>query len=220
MTTRLQQLENNEAILLMYLADELPAEDRAEVEQLLATDRALREGLEQIRAADESVRATLRDLDRATHPAVHHAVAIRQVTREVRRWQVERLSGREEEPLSKSGLRYPWWMYPLAAAAALFVAFVVWQGSGEGPMGDELYDSWDRSLVSDVPEASTLEDLQLAEHLEESFNNADDLLYEVEQDRPLNEAERQLLALSENAGNGPLTVWPIEYISEEDVVYP
>ena len=47
----LEKLENNEFILLMYLADELPAEDKAEVDQLLATDRGLRAQWVELRAA-------------------------------------------------------------------------------------------------------------------------------------------------------------------------
>ena len=38
MSNLLQQLENNEAILLMYLAGELPEPDRVEVEQMLVSN--------------------------------------------------------------------------------------------------------------------------------------------------------------------------------------
>ena len=41
MSELLHNLENNQAILLMYLADELPAEDRREIDQLLLVDASL-----------------------------------------------------------------------------------------------------------------------------------------------------------------------------------
>ena len=41
MSSLLPQL-NNESLLLMYIADELPAEDRVEVEQMLTIDPGMR----------------------------------------------------------------------------------------------------------------------------------------------------------------------------------
>jgi hypothetical protein len=59
----LQQLENNEAVLLMYLADELPPEDRVEVEQLLARDGGLRAELERLREMTDSLTLALTGAD-------------------------------------------------------------------------------------------------------------------------------------------------------------
>ena len=64
MSSLLQQLENNEAVLLMYLADELPAEDRAEVEQMLATDAGMRAALESLRDVTRRVDEGLAAADR------------------------------------------------------------------------------------------------------------------------------------------------------------
>jgi hypothetical protein len=63
MGSLLQQLENNEAVLLMYLADELPAEDRLEVEQLLARDAGLRAELERLRDMTDALTLALTDAD-------------------------------------------------------------------------------------------------------------------------------------------------------------
>ena len=52
MPTQLQHLENNEAVLLMYLAGELTDSDRAEVEQMLATDARLRAELDAAKHRD------------------------------------------------------------------------------------------------------------------------------------------------------------------------
>jgi anti-sigma factor RsiW len=42
MASLLHELENNEAMLLMFLTGELPEEDRMEVVQMLASDGGLR----------------------------------------------------------------------------------------------------------------------------------------------------------------------------------
>ena len=59
MASLLQQLENNEAILLMYLADELGADDRREVEQMLRGDAGLAAELDELRAAQNAVMAAI-----------------------------------------------------------------------------------------------------------------------------------------------------------------
>jgi anti-sigma factor RsiW len=129
MTSLLHQLENNEAILLMYLADELPAEDRADVEQQLASDPALRTELEELRGVQESFAGTMGRLDAETRLPVSESVAVRRATRMLRQWQVDHVNGAaaEEEPVKE--LRFPWWSYPLTTAAAVLIAFLVWWGN-------------------------------------------------------------------------------------------
>ena len=132
MSSFLQQLENNEAVLLMYLADELPAEDRAEVEQLLATDAAMRAHLDELRRATHVVDEAMRRDDAVTPLPVSEAVAVRQVARSFARWRAE-IDARTPAPLPiRRGLRYPWWSYPLASAAAVLLGFLVWWGNGSG----------------------------------------------------------------------------------------
>ena len=88
MTSLLHQLENNEAILLMYLAEELPAEDRADVEQQLASDPALRAELEELRATHDGVTSTIERLDVETRLPVSESVAVRRATRMLRGFAV------------------------------------------------------------------------------------------------------------------------------------
>jgi anti-sigma factor RsiW len=127
MASLLEQLENNEAILQMYLADELPAEDQAEVDQLLLTDVRLRAELEQLRAdvADNSALFSVAD---ASSPLpVSEAAAVRGTLRAMRQW---RLTHRDE-PVARpapKGLPFAWWLYPSSAAAMLLLAAVVWWG--------------------------------------------------------------------------------------------
>ncbi len=128
MSTLLKQLEANES-LLMYLADELPANDRAEVEQRLANDPALREALDDLRSAQALVHERLRADDAAMPLPVSSTVAVRHVSRAIRQWQVDRLTAPVIEVETLKGLRYPLWVYPTSAAAALFLAFLVWWGN-------------------------------------------------------------------------------------------
>lgn len=121
----LQQLENNEAILLMYLAGELLEEDRAEVEQMLSSDAGLRAMLAELSSLQDEVGDALAGGDREGSPARRDA-AVRQVSRAVaaRRSDAVRQTAvvRASAPWR---LRIAWWMYPVAAAAALVIMMLL-----------------------------------------------------------------------------------------------
>ena len=68
MKSYLQHLENNEAILLMYLGNELPDQDRVEVEEMLASDARLRAELENLRLTQQLAWDALGSLDAMTRP--------------------------------------------------------------------------------------------------------------------------------------------------------
>ncbi|MGD0541535.1 MAG: hypothetical protein ABSB33_08455, partial [Tepidisphaeraceae bacterium] len=68
MKDSVQNLEGNEAILLMYMADELPQADRLEVERMLATDAGLRGELEILRQTQKLAYDSLKTLDSMTRP--------------------------------------------------------------------------------------------------------------------------------------------------------
>jgi hypothetical protein len=74
----------------------------------------------------------------------------------MREWQAERVARPPAEPEQPS-LRYPWWAYPLAAAASVVIAFVVWWGNSERPdtrlTGRNIplqFDSDERPSASDM----------------------------------------------------------------------
>src|SRR5688572_4971341 len=128
MNSLLHQLENNEAILLMYVADELSAEDRAEVEQMLNSDAGMRAELERLVAVREAAISAIASADEATRLPVAENVAVRRVMRMMRQWQIDHAQAPPpEEPVSE--LRFPWWSYPLTTAAAVLIAFLVWWGN-------------------------------------------------------------------------------------------
>jgi len=163
MSSFLQQLENNEAVLLMYLFDELPAEDRAEVEQMLATDAGLRAQLERLREAHLKIDPAMRKLDAATRLPVPEAVATRQMSRVIQQWTVEQFAGRqtEEAPVRRRKLA-AWIGYPAGAVAAALVIGLLWWGltdqgtsttGGTGPIAfptDEGHESLIESITGDA----------------------------------------------------------------------
>lgn len=119
----IESLENNEVILLMYLAGELPPVDRAEVAQMLAGDASLRSELERLRAMSGEFESRLAALDRA-EPLTSEAVVVRRVGRAMRQHIAARAARKVQLVRAKLILR--WWAYPSIAAAVIFLAFLTW----------------------------------------------------------------------------------------------
>lgn len=132
MANLLGQLGGDEGVLLMYLAGELPDGDRAEVEQRLSRDPALRAELESLREAHDAFAAAMPALDRVERLPAPQGPGVRRVVRAMQQWQAGRLAA-EPAPEPVKTLRYPWWAYPLAAAASVVIAFVVWWGNADRP---------------------------------------------------------------------------------------
>ena len=125
MSNLLQQLENNEAVLLMYLARELPDDDRAEVEQMLASDPALRRALEELAALQEGVVETFASADAGVALSRRDAV-VRSVSRAMAAARVESVFAKPAAPeAGRSRFRVPYWVYPIAAAALLVVGILL-----------------------------------------------------------------------------------------------
>lgn len=132
MSSLLKQITDDESLLMLYLVDELPVADRAAVDQRLSVDPSLRQHLDKMQAAYASTNELLTAGDKATPLPVSAGVATRRVSRLIRQWQVDRVvSPREVDEARAAGLRYPWWIYPTSAAAALFLAFLVWWGHAD-----------------------------------------------------------------------------------------
>jgi hypothetical protein len=124
----LEQLGDEGAALLMYLAGELSDADRAELEHRLDADPALRGRLERVREAHDEFLAAMPALDRATRLAVPESVGVRRVSVAMRQWQVGRLARPMPAPPA-AGAGFPRWAYAVATAAAAVIAFVVWWGN-------------------------------------------------------------------------------------------
>lgn len=180
----IESLENNEVILLMYLANELPSEDQAEVTQMLASDANLRAELRRLRSAYEGFEDRLRRLDALSAPTESSEnYAVRRVMRAVcRQLATPRIV--ETPVVEPRKLHYPWWAYPTAAAAAILLAFLTWWGNHGGTPG--AYD--DRpSRPPFVRNVSDDPNLKLAEEVERTFktnNDSDIALLALRDDSP------------------------------------
>ena len=133
---------DNDALLLMYAVGELPADDAAELEQLLTSDAGLAAGLAAVRADLAAAGAAMAAADHVDPPAASpsaESVALRRVGRSVRQWQAGRAVRARAAPTAGRQPRLPSWAYPAAAAAAVVIGAVSWwglRGENSTPGGD------------------------------------------------------------------------------------
>lgn len=123
MPSPLQNLDI-ESALLMYVADELPADARRELEQSLASDAELRRRLEELRAAYAGVHEALTTADAKERLVLPQGTAARRVAQEMRSWHARRLALPRQR--AARGGRYPWWTYPLAGAAMITIGLATY----------------------------------------------------------------------------------------------
>jgi anti-sigma factor RsiW len=130
MQSILEQLDNDQAILLMYLADELNPADRIAVEARLATDLNLRVELQELRAMQQSMSQSLEALDASQPLSERFVPAQRNVFRQIKQWHADRLAavavaGRDSVRARGRHVRY---LIPLATAVVALVGLAVWWG--------------------------------------------------------------------------------------------
>lgn len=109
----LQELNNSEA-LLMYAAGELPDDGRAELEQRLGTDAALRAELQQIQDSLQWLERGMATLDLADGNAlVAQQSAVRRIGLAMRSEMARRASVPAPKATTKSASNpnLPWWAY-------------------------------------------------------------------------------------------------------------
>jgi hypothetical protein len=135
----IEKLENNEQVLLMYLAGELPAGDQADVDRLLAIDAGLRQGLAELQACQAFVDEEIAKLDDASALPVSVDAAARQAGRVMRQRMAE---PKVEVAAQSSALRARswWWLYPTVAAASILIVAMLWLNRQTGPtrLGPEM----------------------------------------------------------------------------------
>jgi hypothetical protein len=124
MASLMRELKDDRAVLMMYVADELPAEDRVAVEQRLAGDARLCGELEQLRQLQQTVFGQFDETEHRLSPS--DEAAIRRVVREMRRYQIEQANRPAPAPIARFH-GPPRWSYPLlAAAASILLAIGLW----------------------------------------------------------------------------------------------
>ena len=201
MSSQLHQL-NNESILLLYLAGELSAEDRQDVEQHLAADPQFREELETLRTAYDGAGEALAAADKSERLKLPEASAARRVGNAVRAWHALRLSMPPAET-KRGGLRFPWWWYVTASAAGLVVITVSLSKMLGDRMPMELKPLM--PIASNDDPSSAPSDPDVLEAFDEAYVE----LPPPESDAVLDEAEDELYALSEPAADVSGIMLPI-----------
>jgi anti-sigma factor RsiW len=196
MASLIHELENNEAMLMMFLTGELPAEDQLEVEHMLASDAGLRAELERIKTAYEGAMGALAklDADHSALPAENHA--IRQAMRAMKQWQVDRLS-RQPMIITPARIKFPVWAYPVAGVAALLIGTIAWWGFGGQFMGRGSSDGTTTGGVAgDVAVVTPSSEDTTAKRLDDSFQGDAPT---TEQPNAMAEAEIQASSLADRS---------------------
>lgn len=166
----IEKLDNNEQILLMYMAGELPAEDRADVERMLAADPSLRRDWQELQALHATVGAGLGQLDELSATSVNVEFAVRQVGRAIRQKLALPKLGPAMAPV-EGQTRSWWWLYPTVVAASVAIIAMVWLGRqqsptrlGPSPVPHLIPDSSDQ--LTDAQNANETDDELLIDSLE------------------------------------------------------
>src|SRR6478609_10105905 len=105
------------SLLLMYLAEELPAAERQRVQQRLAAEPALAAALAELRGVEAAADEALAGADRARPLPMSAEVAVRRFARDAAQWNVDRLARRQPEPVVRRG----WNVRALSGVAAVAV---------------------------------------------------------------------------------------------------
>ena len=128
MASVLEQLDRD-AVALMYVAEELSAEDRADIERRISQDSELAQAIERARRDVESFEQALRSEDAQTALPMSADTAVRRVSRAMKQWQVDRLTKQAMQPGARARFRLPVWAYPTGVAVAVIVGALIWARS-------------------------------------------------------------------------------------------
>jgi hypothetical protein len=143
---------DRESLLMLYIAGELPAEDQAELEAMLATDAALRTQLEQMQGEQQVVVEAFAGADAKSPLPAPPISSMRRVGAAMAQWQVDRLAKPARAPMRAR--RKLGWVYATAAALLIAVGtiFVMWSRVDDGKNDEvaKLVNGLDKQDSTDI----------------------------------------------------------------------
>ncbi len=95
-------------------------------ERRMTADPVLAAKIDAMRAMEDQVFARIAHLDETAVSTINTAASARQASRVIRQWVVDQARRPAGDAEPQHIFRFPRWSYPLAAAAAIVVAFLVW----------------------------------------------------------------------------------------------
>ncbi|CAN5538490.1 hypothetical protein BH10PLA1_BH10PLA1_11650 [soil metagenome] len=226
MKSLLHTLHDNESILLLYLFDELPADDRAEVEGMLAADANLRSQLDQLREANDVVNAALERADTVRAHGVSPVVAQRQAAKAIDQWSTRQVLSHAREKTGVQPRKRKWLTYSSGVAAAILAGLLIYRGmssdsvdkvsSSKGVVAWNTWSAREREVLdlfpAPVSDAAADPTIALAqspgtiEMLQRSLDPSEEILNDSLKHANLVAAERELSAVAQlgdpNAING------------------
>jgi anti-sigma factor RsiW len=120
----IETLTDNHAILLLYLAGELPQVDRVEVQKRLAADPRLAAQLAELDAMHQQVGAGIAALDEIDRSRLSAVSAIDAAVASVGNWRFGPRS--VQETSAPARMRIWAWIAPASLAASILIAAIIW----------------------------------------------------------------------------------------------
>ncbi len=213
MKSLLHTLTDNEAVLLMYLFDELPADDRAEVEEMLLTDSALRAEFEQLKHTHAAVDDAMKRSDETLTSWRSEASVRRSTYGLFEQWNTRRLL-KQAAAVERSPSKLRWVVYAgTAAVAALVAVTYVWVLNNDGQFhslpgdpliamvspsdGDSLASSFEDKESFEIGDGlSDARAIDSSDLLRKSFDTSEEVLNDSLVHVDLAAAERELHAIA------------------------
>jgi hypothetical protein len=186
---------DRESILLMYLADELSVEDRAEVQQMLSSDRVLCQQHDELVAMMQLTGDGLAALDNKSPMPAPMASSIRQVSRAINQWNVDRMAAARPEVQTLPARRFGWAATIAAVAACILIGFfVMWSRVDDSKNGTNMANSG-QELPDPHAADITLTPDQKQEQIAETTETFTPVIA-TDTDRELSKAERDMKTLA------------------------
>jgi hypothetical protein len=115
------------SLLLLYLTDEMSAEDRRDVERRLKSDPALARELESLRATHDTIHRTLAMVDAQRNVPLSQEAAVRRFARDAAQWRVDQMNRPPVEVRKDSRWRTRAYAMGGVAAVIAITSFFYWR---------------------------------------------------------------------------------------------